>query len=255
MIIYGASGLGKTTLACGAPDPVVAWVEDGAGLLQVPGWKIETFSDMMAAIGQLYQEEHEYKTLVIDSLDWLERLIWAHLCEINKWGSIEDPGYGKGYAAAVSVWRECLEGLNALRTHRQMMIVCTAHTEIKRFDSPETEPYDRYQIKLHKLAGALMMEAADVIGFLTHKVSIAKADGGFGKKIARGVGGSERVLYLEERPASSGKNRYGMPSSITIPSLEQAWSRPGEVWDHLGKHIPSLGNTAATTVTTPTEEN
>ena len=37
-----------------------------------------------------------------------------------------------------------------------MTVILVGHAEIKRFDSPETEPYDRYQPKLHARASALI---------------------------------------------------------------------------------------------------
>jgi hypothetical protein len=54
-----------------------------------------------------------------------------------------------------------IDGLTALRDERGMGVVIAAHSEIKRFDSPDTEPYDRYQPKLHKGASAIVQEAMD----------------------------------------------------------------------------------------------
>ena len=71
---------------------------------------------------------------------WVEPLIWKQSCAIHKWGSIEEPGYGKGYAAALDIWREYLEALNALRNDRDMTVIQIAHTDIKRFDSPVPLP-------------------------------------------------------------------------------------------------------------------
>ena len=239
IVLYGVGGVGKTTLAAGAPDPVVIWTEDGAGKLKLPGWRVNTYAEVTEAISTLYTEEHEFKTLVVDSADWLETLIWTEACARNDWKTIEDAGYGKGYVAALMVWKEYLEGLNALRDEKGMTIIQIAHADIKRFDNPETEPYDRYVIKLHAKASSLIQEHADIVGFLNYRVSLQKADVGFNKKVSRAVGGGQRVLYLEERPAFHAKNRFGLPTSIDLPTTKEAWKQPEKIWAAVAEHLPN----------------
>jgi hypothetical protein len=98
-------------------------------------------------------------------------------------------------------WRQYLDGLNALRDERGMTIVQIAHTDIKRFDSPEHDPYDRYVIKLHTRAAALLQEHADIVLFANYRISTVKADVGFNKKVNRALGSGERVIHTAERPA------------------------------------------------------
>lgn len=239
ILLYGVKGIGKTTFAAGAPSPVVAAVEDGLGALDVPFWNITSWDDMMQAVGVLYSEEHDRKALVVDSLDWLEPLVWAETCRRNGWPNIETPGYGKGYVAAAQVWREYLEGVRALRDEKNMLVVQIAHEQIKRFDNPDTEPYDRYQIKLHDRSSALVQEHADIVGFLNYRVSIKQSDVGFNKKVARAVGGGQRILYLEERPAYLAKNRYAMPASIELPAVDQAAANPEAIWSVFAEHLPN----------------
>lgn len=213
ILLHGVAGVGKTTLAAAFPNPVFAMVEDGAGTLDITGAPITSYADMMEMIGSLYDEEHEFKTLVVDSVDWFEPLVWAETCRINKWASIETVDYGKGYTAAYDLWRQYADGLNALRNDKGMAIVQIAHTSVKRFDAPDAEPYDRYVIKLHKGAAALLMEHSDCIFFANYRVSTVKADVGFGAKKGRAVGSGERILYTNERPSHIAKNRYGMPEN------------------------------------------
>lgn len=217
VLVYGVAGVGKTTFATNAPEPVVIWTEEGAGTIEVAGFpKSESFADVMGAIEALYMERHDFRTLVVDSLDWLERLVWRHVCEQNKWPSIEHPGYGKGYVAATDTWRVYLNALDCLRNDKGMTVIQIAHADIKTFNNPETEPYDRYLIKLHRQAAALVQEHSDVVGFANYRISVLKAESGFNKKVVRGVGGGDRVLHLIERPAFQAKNRYAMPESVPL---------------------------------------
>lgn len=217
ILIHGVAGVGKTTFATGAEDPVVIATEDGLGTIDVPHFPLAaSFDDVMGAIAALYSEEHDFRTVVVDSVDWLEPLVWKRACADNRWGSIEEPGYGKGYVAALDLWRQYLDGLNALRDERGMTIVQIAHTDIKRFDSPEHEPYDRYVIKLHARAAALLQEHSDVVLFANYRISTVKSDVGFNKKVTRALGSGERVLYTAERPAFLAKNRYGLPDVLPL---------------------------------------
>lgn len=217
VVIYGPQKIGKSTLAAGAPAPIFIQTEDGLSSIEVPHFPLaKSFQDVLDAIGALYSEKHDYQTVVLDSIDWLEPLIWQHLCAKHGQTNIEGFGYGKGYTLAASEWQMILDGLNALRNERGMAVILLAHHEIKRFDAPDSEPYDRYQIKLHKAAGALVQEWADVIGFANYQVITKKEEVGFDKKVTRGIGTGERLLHLSARPAFVAGNRYGLPDQIPL---------------------------------------
>lgn len=227
IIVYGPHGVGKTTLAASAPKPIVIRTEDGLSTLRVPTFPVARhYGDVLDAIGALYGQAHPYETAVLDSLDWLEPLIWQAVARENGVENIEGIPYGKGYIFADEKWQQVLDGLTALRD-RGMTVIALAHTEIKRFDAPDTEPYDRYQIKLHKRAAALVQEWADVVGFARYEVHTEKTDTGFNKKIVRGVGAGTRLLSVEERPAWYAKNRYALPANLPLswPALQDAISR------------------------------
>lgn len=244
ILVYGTHGVGKTSFAASAPNPIFLQLEDGLGQIDAPTFGLlKTFDEIMEAIGSLYSEDHDFQTLVIDSLDWAEPAVWTQVCTVNKWDNIEQAGYGKGYIAALDAWRMIFDGLNALRDEKNMTIVMIAHSDVKRFDSPETEPYDRFQIKLHKSASALVQEHVDCVFFANYRVSTIKTEVGFKKTVVRGVGGGERLLYTNERPGFLAKNRYAMPNTLPMS------------WEAVAEHIPFLGGTAApATSVSSTEE-
>ena len=81
ILAYGVHGVGKTSFAASAGAPVFLQTEDGLGLIDAPSFGLlKTYDEVMEAIGALYSEDHDRKTVVIDSLDWLEPLIWAQAC-------------------------------------------------------------------------------------------------------------------------------------------------------------------------------
>lgn len=212
LMVYGVEGIGKTTFAAGAPNPIFILTEDGLGSLQISHFPIaRTLSEVMEAIGTLYSEKHDFQTVVIDSLDWLEAII---VRELEEKYDAKDLAYGKGALIAAEKWRALLDGLDALRNERGMSVILLAHTMIKRFDSPEVEPYDRYQPKLQDRSNAVVREWADAVLFANYKTIVKKADVGFNKEVSRGISTGERLLFTSERPAYMAKNRYSLPDTI-----------------------------------------
>lgn len=230
MILAGSPGVGKTTFGCSAPNPVVIQTEDGLEPLIQAGVVPDTvarfpfaqgFGDVLDSLEALWTEAHDFQTLVLDSLDWLEPMVWRATCEAASGGkkieSIEDFGYGKGYIEADKQWAIFRDGLNALRRDRSMNVILIAHTEVKRFEAPDEQPYDRYQIKLHKRASALMEEWADVVGIAKPKNLVTTRTEGAGKtekKVHKAVATQDRVLFLADKPSAVAKNRYNLPSEI-----------------------------------------
>lgn len=212
-ILYGPDGVGKSTFGADAPNPIFLGTEDGTSNLDVARFpKPESFSDCIQAIRELSTEPHQYKTLVIDSLDWLEPLLWRQICqEDGRAQSIEQVGggYGKGYTYALEYWDKMIQQLKTLRD--KMHIVCLAHSQIKQFQDPQTSVgYDRYQLKLNDKASAKWREAVEAVLFGNWEV-FAKEERGRTKAIGDG----RRLIYTERRPAYDAKNRYGLP--LTIP--------------------------------------
>jgi hypothetical protein len=217
IVTYGPEGIGKSTFGASAPSPIFLPTEDGLDALDVQSFPLATsYSDVKSAIGALQKDKHSFSTLVIDSVDWLEPLVWGEVCKQHDKKQIEDFGYGKGYTYAADQWRSLLSDLNDLRISKSMAIVMIGHSMIKRFDDPSTEPYDRYRVKLHEKSGAVVREWADVLGFASQRVMTQKANVGFDKKVSRGVATGERMLWLHEQPAFEAKCRYATPDSVPL---------------------------------------
>ena len=223
LLIYGTEGIGKSTTAAQAPKPIFIPTEDGLDQIDCDSFPLaERFDDVTNAIAALVREQHDYQTVVIDSCDWLERLIWDALCEQYGASSIEkvDGGYARGYTHALTQWRQVLSGLNELRTRRGMCVILLAHAKVEKFEDPEHAAYDRYSPRLHKHANALITEWVDAVLFATRKIITKTEDAGFGRDrtIAAGLGrdGGERVLRTVGSPSCVAKNRFGLPAELPL---------------------------------------
>lgn len=220
VVIAGQNKIGKTTFAAMSPGAIGILTEDGADAVEANAFPLAaTLADVYSAIGTLLNEEHEFQTLFIDSVDWLEPLVQAHVCQVNGWPNIEKPGFGKGYIAAGEEWRTLLSGLEALRAQRNMGIILIAHDKIKRIEDPLTEGYDSHVLKLNDRASALLLEWADVIGYAGYRVLTSQTDAGYGNKETKATTTGERILHVEPHPAHCGGNRFGlknMPLDWTV---------------------------------------
>jgi len=209
VVVCGPGKVGKTTFAASAPNAIGILTEDGADAVDAAAFPLcASLQDVYAAMTTLLNEEHDYQTVFVDSLDWLEPLLLAHVCAVNKWDNIEKPGYGRGYIAAAEEWRTLLAGLEALREKRGMCVILIAHDKIKHFDSPLHDGYDQYTLKLNDRATALVQEWADVIGWASHKITTVESDDPRGDTKARSTG--QRILHVEAHPAHPGGNRFGL---------------------------------------------
>ena len=140
IMVYGQEGVGKSTFGASAPAPIIIQTEDGLGEIDCCKFPLaQSVGDVLDSLTALRDEEHSFRTVVIDSLDWLERLIFDEICKEFGVRSIEkaDGGYGKGYVDALVHWRKVIALLDELRNKRGMMVILLAHAKVERFEDPE----------------------------------------------------------------------------------------------------------------------
>ena len=210
-LIYGTNGIGKSTFASRAENPIFIKTEDGVDDIDTSSFPIcSSFDEVVNQIRTLINEAHEYKTVCIDSLDWLEKLIFSKVAEDNHKKNITEIGYYSGYSIALDCWQKILDGLDALRD-KGMDIILIAHSKIEKYESPDQEGYDRYLPNLHKFAVPVICEWCDEVFFANYIAYTNKKDG---EKRAKAMGTGERIMMCQERPAFTAKNRLDMPDSI-----------------------------------------
>lgn len=217
IVLYGVHGIGKSTFAASAPSPVFIPTEEGLDAVDAVAFPLCTsFEDIMGSISSLAEEDHDFGTVVIDSADWAEQLVHKKVATDNNVATIDAIGYGRGYKAAVDYWKQILEGLDYLRNEKNMQVILLAHSQVKRFDDPLTDPYDRYQLDLHHGSASVVSEWCDILMFANQQYTTVKSDVGFNQKVTRAVGTGSRVLYTQERPGWSAKSRWSLPDTLPL---------------------------------------
>jgi hypothetical protein len=210
-VIYGPEGVGKSTFASLTPAPVFLDTEGGTHHLDVIRLEAaSTWDEITAAVAQLAKTRHPFRTLVIDTADWLEKRLSEHLCRKSNKDSIEDFGYGKGWVLLTEEFARFLNSLDVLLA-RGMHVVFLAHSTVKKFEAPDQAgSYDRFELKLSKSVAPMLKEWADLVLFANYVTRIAEKDSGK----TRGVGGKERVIYATHTAAYDAKNRHGLADKL-----------------------------------------
>lgn len=213
ILFFAPEGLGKSTLGASILDSIFLAAEEGTNHLDVARFpRPEAWNDVFDAIETLRVEPHGFKTLVIDTVDALEPLCWAHVCQAAGKPDIESFGFGKGYVAALGEWQRFLAALEGLRRDRGMMILTLAHAQVRTWKNPAGADFDRYTLKLHEKAAGLLKEWHDAVLFGHYEEYAEKGDG----RRAKGVSTGARVIHTVRTAAWDAKNRFSLPPTLPL---------------------------------------
>ena len=225
VVLYGVESVGKSTFAAQFPKPLFLDIEQGTSHLDVDRCDINSWKQLTDALAEA--KATDYKTIVIDSADWAERLCVEDLLATSKKTSIEDFGYGKGWVMVAERISRMLTSIDALIDGGKH-VVLIAHSRIVKFEAPDAlAPYDRYELKLSKQCSPLLKEFADELWFLRFKTKVSTTDTGRGK----GLGGKERVMLTTHSAAYDAKTRSGLAEELPLE-----WDAVAHLFQPVAKH-------------------
>ncbi len=210
--IYGSEGIGKTTFAAMFPSPLFIDTEGGTAHMDVRRIDgIETWEDLIAAVEEVAATPDICKTLVVDTMDWAERLAVDKVCRDYKLKSIEAANYGKGYVYLAETVGELLAALDSVIASGKHVVV-TAHAKMRKFEQPDEQgAYDRWEMKLSKQVAPLVKEWCDMLLFLNYKTFVLTTETNSKK-----AQGGRRVMYAAHHPCWDAKNRHGLPEEMPL---------------------------------------
>jgi hypothetical protein len=237
-VLHAVEGWGKTSLGSHMAKPIFLETKGETGLEtlidagrigDIPHFpETQSWEDLTGAIETLTIEDHEYKTLVIDTLNGSERLCHEYVCHRDygdDWGERGFASYARGYEVSLGEWRKFLNMLDTLRATKRMGIFLLCHTKVKPFKNPSGSDYDRYQPDVHEKTWSLTHKWADVVLFGNFETVVKTADRAADiTKKGKGMGGTARMLYTERTAAYDAKNRLGLPPEIEMgDTADDAW--------------------------------
>lgn len=216
IVFYGPQGVGKTEWASQAPNPIFIPREDGIGTLDYHRFsKPGNFDNILEAIVSLGSGDHNFKTLVLDTVSGAEKIVHGDIRKEH--GDKIFTSFGKGHTHAVGYFDKLTTYLGRLRDSKGMMIILLAHCDVKRWEPPDSDPYDMYTIRCHDKIQHKIHDWADIVFFANFQTKVTKQEGDFGKERSVAVGDDSRVIYTRRRPAFLAKNRYDLPFEMPFP--------------------------------------
>ena len=214
LVAYGAEGVGKSTFASNFPEPLFIDIEGGTKQLDVARFPTPTkWAELLEEIDAVIAEPEVCRTLVIDTIDRAEVLLINALLEEGRVDSIEKygGGYGKGYTALQERFlKDFLNRLDRLIA-KGVNVVLLAHAQMRKLESPEDPPYDRWELKVSKKVAPIVKEWADILLFMNYEVMVVEEN-----NRAKAKGKAKRKMHANHRPTYDAKNRYGLPDDMDL---------------------------------------
>lgn len=217
--ITGDAGIGKTTLAATFPKPIFIRIEDG--LQAVPEEirpdafpVVNKVDELWEQLRALITEEHEYKTVVIDSVTQLEQLFGQHVLDSDP----KEPkslaqamgGYGAGFMAVGALHGRVRKAAQKLN-EKGLNVIFIAHSDVSTIELPDSDPYSRYDLRLHKKSMSHYVDNVDLVAYLKLQ-TFTKGDGDRKKAISTG----QRLAVCHTSAAQISKNRFGISEDLLV---------------------------------------
>lgn len=257
VVIYGVEGIGKTTFASRFPDPVFIDTEGSTKFLDVKRFDAPTSWTMLLSQVDYIIQYKPCKTLVLDTIDWAEKLCYDAVCATNQWKSIESPGYGAGYRYAYEEMGKLMNKLTDV-VEAGINVVVTAHCALRKFEQPdEMGAYDRYEMKLQNSqkcsTAGMVKEWADCVLFANYQTYVVKEGDGKNAK-SKGQGGTKRIMHTVRHACWDAKNRYGLPPEVPFDYEEIRPYIEGGSCQEILDSSPAVVNAKNATTTMPHDQ-
>jgi hypothetical protein len=243
--IVGTPGVGKSTLAAMFPAAIFAQAEDGSSVFD--SWDEDAKPTMFPALRRavakdgklvhstkdqlieqlraLATQEHDFKTLVLDSVTSLHSLFEHEVCESYGVDNIGEAagGYGKGFLAVKEMHAEVKDACDYLRSKKDMAVIFLAHAGIKKIrHRPDAEEHSVYSLDMHDGSIPIYVNLVDAVLYLRQEEFIKGRQEdrkGNTTKFGKIVQTGERVLVTSgdgKIGFANAKNRYELPAELPV---------------------------------------
>lgn len=216
IIIYGEGGIGKTLFATKFPKPLLIRAENGAGGIKGVGKLpvLTSIDEFESQLDYVIEGDHEYKTLIIDPLDEIQKLKEKDICQTRGVVSVMDVGWGKGSSQLRAYFDDIRWKLDRVQA-RGMIVILVAHYAIETFQDPVGDNYNFFTMNLEKEVWPKMRDWSDATLFINYETFTKVVDKD--KKTVKAVNSkARRFIYTEKRPAFVAKNRYNLPEVMEL---------------------------------------
>lgn len=217
--ITGDPGVGKTSLAATFPKPIFVRAEDGLQSIPIESRPdalplISSVDSLWEQLTALINEEHDYQTIVIDSVTELETMFGRHVIESDpkkpKSLAQAQGGYGAGFQAVAALHARVRRAAQVLND-KGLHVIFIAHSDVTTIEPPDGDSYTRYDLRLHKKSMTHYVDNVDMVAYLKLQM-FTHGDGD--RKKAVSDGSREAVCHTSASNIS--KNRYSIDEPLQV---------------------------------------
>lgn len=160
ILIYGRPKIGKTTF-CSQFDKALFLATEPIKLKEVYKVNINSWRLFLETCGEISQGKHDFKNIVIDTVDNLIILCQQYICEENNVDHISELPHGKGWSMVTTELTRPLIKLGAL----PYGIVLVSHCEQEEVET-KTKKYNRFTIDIGGKNKNVVLNMANIILFM-----------------------------------------------------------------------------------------
>ena len=188
VLTYGPTKIGKSTWCSHADNALFLSTEPGLNSLEVFQVPIKSWDELLTACAKIAESKHEFKTVIIDTVDNAYRMCADYVCRKFKVEHESDLGYGKGYTLTLAEFQRVLNKL-AFMPYGLYLISHSQEIEIET----RTGKYTKTVPTLPEKARKIVLGLVDMILYC----DIEAATGPDNKIVARRVMRTKPSLYYE----------------------------------------------------------
>lgn len=228
IVVYGASGMGKTTLCTMCPNPVFMATDDGIDDIlhpvtgeRVPTYKVETFQDLKNILAQPQLFE-AFDTIVLDTMTMAEEMAIDWVLENVKTEngtyakSLEHFGWGKGYFHLSEADNDIKHALQKLVNQGKNVVVICQLAATKRSEAG-ADDYLKDTPKLVYRPGSKATAALDLVEWADHVLKLGYGDLKVNKN-KRAASSGDRVIFVHPEVHFEAKSRT-IPGQFPVASF------------------------------------
>lgn len=228
ILLYGVHGIGTSSFAAGLPSPVFVPADESVSHIECPRFPIaRCFADLMQALQELYVEPHDYRTVILDPLKAVERLIQDEVCHQHNVKHLTDLAHATRHMLVC--WQRLLRRLDLLHNDIDLHVVLIGHAIERLVRCPcagrgataqQNSATRCFSLALARRVSALLQGWCDEVLFATHAEPGPSAGAVSVDSPAAGIApvsaalGDARVIYTMPSPRHAAKNHLDLPAQL-----------------------------------------
>jgi hypothetical protein len=165
ILVYGRAKIGKSTFCSQFDKPLFLATEPGLNNLEVHKVNVNSWEVFLDACKSIAESKHEFKTIVIDTIDNLVTFCSAYICNQHDINHPADLPHGKGWNFVTAELTRVISKLSMLGYG----IIFTSHCELEEIET-KTKKYNRWTISLSGKNRGLFLNLADIILFIDSEI-------------------------------------------------------------------------------------